>query len=237
MEKRHKQALTRTLKSISGLFGKLGLVVIIFVPAWLAAQHFSRQEQQKLSQDQKLSVPARVVQIVEKPKPRDLVKVFSIVKAHRPDISDSEAWEVSEVILQESARHALDAMLVLAVIEVESGFQYKALSPVGARGIMQIMPDTGKFLATLDVGRKQGLRADTFKPEVLDDPIINIKLGVYYLHDLKRQFRNLNLALIAYNVGPTEIQNRLDNNIDFSDEYAALVFNAYRKNKKALPTF
>ena len=36
-------------------------------------------------------------------------------------------------------------MLVIAVIEVESRFQYSAISPVGARGIMQIMPDTGKF--------------------------------------------------------------------------------------------
>jgi soluble lytic murein transglycosylase len=102
---------------------------------------------------------------------------------------------------------------------------------------MQIMPDTARSLAAMDVGRQQGLQPDKFKPEFLDDPVLNIKLGVYYLHDLKKQFRNLNLALIAYNAGPTEIQNRLDNNIDLSDEYATLVLTAYQKNKKALPTF
>jgi soluble lytic murein transglycosylase len=129
-------------------------------------------------------------------------------------------------------------MLVLAVIEVESRFQYKAVSPVGARGIMQIMPDTGKFLTTLDIGRQQGLHPKAFRTELLDDPILNIKLGVFYLQDLKKQFRNLNLALIAYNMGPAEIQTRLDNNQQLPDEYANLVMTAYRKNKKTKsPTF
>jgi soluble lytic murein transglycosylase len=235
MEKR-KKTLARTLKSVSGFFSKLSLVTIIFVPAWLSAQHFSRLEQ-KLSRDDKSAFTAGLTQIIEKARPRDLVKIFSIVKANRPDISDTEAWKVSDVLLQESSKHTLDPMLVLAVIEVESRFQYNAVSPMGARGIMQIMPDTGKFLSALDVGRQHGLHPDTFKPEFLDDPIINIKLGVYYLHDLRKQFRNLNLALIAYNVGPTEIQNRLSNNIELSDEYATLVFAAYQKNKKTLPTF
>jgi soluble lytic murein transglycosylase len=109
---------------------------------------------------------------------------------------------------------------------------------MGARGIMQIMPETGKFLSTLDVGREHGLRPDTFKPELLDDPILNLKFGIRYLHDLRKQFRSLNLALIAYNVGPGEIQNRLDNNQILSDEYSSLVLTAYQKYKKAnLPTF
>jgi soluble lytic murein transglycosylase-like protein len=235
MEKRLNNAHVRTLTSAGGLAGKLCLVAILFVPAGMAATHLSRQEH-KLARHRNI-LSASFAHTIEKPKPRDLVKIFSIVRAYRPDISDSEAWKVSDVILQESANHTLDPMLVLAVIEVESRFQYNMVSPVGARGIMQIMPDTAKSLAALDIGRQQGLRPDKFKPEFLDDPVLNIKLGVSYLHDLKKQFRNLNLALIAYNAGPTEIQNRLDNNIDLSDEYATLVLTAYQKNKKALPTF
>src|SRR5215210_1123580 len=163
MEKR-KNTLARTLKSASGFFSKLALVAIIFVPAWLSAQHFTRLEQQLSRDDQKIFT-ASSAQVLEKPKPRDLVKIFSIVKANRPDIGDTEVWNVSDVILQESSKRALDPMLVLAVIEVESKFQYKTVSPVGARGIMQIMPDTGRFLSTSDVGRQHGLHPKTFKPE------------------------------------------------------------------------
>jgi soluble lytic murein transglycosylase len=178
-----------------------------------------------------------IIEVVEKPRPKELVKVYNIVKSHRADIADSEVWRISEVILEESLKRNLDPMIVLAVIEIESRFQYSMISPVGARGIMQIMPDTGKFL-TDAVGRELGLHPVAYRPESLDDPILNIRMGVYYLHDLKKQFRNLNLALIAYNAGPAEIQNRLENNQEFPQDFATLVLNAYQRytNRKA-PTF
>jgi soluble lytic murein transglycosylase-like protein len=58
------------------------------------------------------------------------------------------------------------------------------------------------------------------------------------LHDLRKQFRNLNLTLIAYNAGPSELQNRLENNQEFSQDYATLVLDAYKRytNREA-PTF
>jgi soluble lytic murein transglycosylase-like protein len=69
--------------------------------------------------------------------------------------------------------------------------------------------------------------------------VLNIKLGVYYLHDLKKSFRNLTHTLIAYNMGPTETKNRLDNNIELSAEYATMVLAAYRqyKNEETTPIF
>jgi soluble lytic murein transglycosylase-like protein len=144
---------------------------------------------------------------------------------------------MSDVIKQECRKYGLDPMLVLALIQVESGFQYKAVSPMGARGIMQIMPDVGQGLAQESGVRPQ---SDTrrFRPESLDDPVFNIKLGVYYLDGLKKSFRDVSTALVAYNLGPTELRNRIENNIEFSDEYASIVLSAYQKLKKAkLPTF
>ena len=61
--------------------------------------------------------------------------------------------ELRKSILEESAKRKIDPLLVLAVIKIESGFQYAAVSPVGARGIMQIMPDTARSL-THSVGGK-----------------------------------------------------------------------------------
>ena len=173
--------------------------------------------------------------IVSEPTVSDeLIKIFNVIKSRRADISDAEARRVSEVILEESAKRHLDPMMVLAVIQVESGFQYTLVSPMGARGIMQIMPDTGKFL-TESLGNEYGFHPMSFRPESLDDPLLNIRLGVYYLHDLHKQFKNLNLALLAYNAGPGTIQSLLKNKVTLSDEYATLVLDAYDRLIKSNP--
>jgi soluble lytic murein transglycosylase len=117
---------------------------------------------------------------------------------------------------------------VLAIIDVESKFQYGAISPAGARGIMQILPYVAKHLVQ-KIGLHPLSHAHSFRPEILDDPVLNIKLGVYYLHDLKKNFRNLTHALIAYNLGPTETKNRLDNDMEIPEGYSTLVLAAYRQ--------
>ena len=228
MEKRHKKTLGRTL-GCGTACTKLILITAIFAPALLAFTQLPSDE--KLPKTTQI---LKVVEVIEKPRPKELITVYSVIKSHRPDIADSEAWRVAEVILDESAKRNLDPMLVLAVIQVESGFQYAMVSPMGARGIMQIMPDTGKFLSEI-VAQEHGIQPASFIPESLDDPILNIKLGVYYLHDLKKQFPTLNLALAAYNVGPAEIQNRLENNQEFPDEYAVLVRDAYKRYTNGKP--
>jgi soluble lytic murein transglycosylase len=206
---------------------KFFLTVALFVPALFAFQSSSEQS--------RTSTAARVVKVVEvspKPRSKELVKIYSIVKSHRRDITDAETWRVSEVILEESSKRKIDPLLVLALIKVESGFRSTTVSPMGARGLMQIMPDTGRSL-THTVGHEYGLRLTAFRPESLDDPLLNIRLGVHYLHDLKKQFQDISLALSAYNFGPAEIQNRLENNIEFPSEFAALVLDAYQRFQRS----
>jgi soluble lytic murein transglycosylase-like protein len=233
MEKRNQNTLARTLRCSTGC-AKAALIVTLFVPGVVTVRSLSLQVPPPQAP------PSDVIQtapLAELPLPRDLVKIYSIVKANRPDISDGEAWEMSDVIKQECRKYGLDPMLVLALIQVESGFQYKMVSPMGARGIMQIMPNVGQGLAQESGVRPQ---SDThrFRPESLDDPVFNIKLGVYYLDGLKKSFRDVSTALVAYNLGPTELRNRLENNIEFSNEYASIVLSAYQKlTKTKQPTF
>jgi hypothetical protein len=226
MEKRPEKTPPRTL--VCGIFcTKLLTVVVLFAPALLAFKSLSEQTA--------VAKPAPVetaVAVVEKPRPRELVRIFSIIKAHRPQTSEEETWRVSEVILEECAKRKIDPLLVLALIQVESGFQATAVSPAGARGIMQIMPDTARAL-THRVGREYGIRPAAFTPEALDDPLLNIRLGVYYLHGLKNQFQDLILTLSAYNFGPVELQNRLDNNLEYSSEFTAAVLDAYQRYQHA----
>ena len=140
-ETRRKKTHTRTLSCGSACCETESLPSRCLCRRLLAFSGFP-----ETAKARKITEIVKIVEVVEKPRPKELVKVYNIVKSHRADITDSEAWRVSEVILEESLKRNLDPMLVLAVIEVESRFQYSAISPVGARGIMQIMPDTGKFL-------------------------------------------------------------------------------------------
>ena len=222
MEKRHKKTLARTLNCAT-ICVKISLIAILFVPGLVTVALFPQKAK-------KPGLPQRADQAAK--APRELVKIYSIVKSHRPDESDGEAWKVAEVILEQSSKHSFDPLLVLAMIQVESGFQYAAISPGGARGIMQLLPDVAKDLLG-KISPVHEAKSRPFKPEYLDDPVLNIKLGVYYLHDLRKSFRNLNLALIAYNLGPTEIRNRLENKIELSDEYSTAVLTAYQSYKNA----
>ena len=228
MEKRHQKTPIRTL-SCSAFCARLILIGILFVPAFLAHLHFPEELNEPL-RELNIQVPAEK----PKPKPKELVKIFSILKSHRPDISEDEAWSVSDVILEQSAKHNFDPMLVLAMIQVESGFQYSVVSPAGARGMMQLLPEVAKSVLD-DISSPHEKKLRPFRPEVLDDPVVNIKVGVSYLHQLRKSFRNLQLALIAYNAGPTEIRNRLDNDEELSDEYSTAVLSTYQRYKSAKP--
>ncbi len=225
MEKRRNKTLARTL-NCGAACTKLVLVVALFLPGFLAFDSPLKPIEKSANITQ-INVP----KTLERVQPKQLVKVYAIVKSRRPDITDTEAWRISQAVLDESVKRSFDPLLVLALIKIESEFQHTAVSPVGARGMMQIMPDTGKYLAD-ELRRERGLRPAVFKSEWLDDPLINIRLGTFYLHDLRKKFQNIALALVAYNLGPAEVQNRLENKIEFSEEFAAAVMDTYRSFKK-----
>ncbi len=225
MEKRIKKTLARTL-NCGAACTKLVLVIVLFLPVFLVFDLPIEPDEKPAD-----SPKSKAHRVLEKVHPKQLVKVYSIVKSRRPELTEAEAWRISQAVLDESVKRNFDPLLVLAVIQIESEFRRAAVSPVGARGMMQIMPDTGKYLAEA-LRRERGLRPAFFKPELLDDPLLNIRLGTYYLHDLLKKFQNIGLALIAYNLGPAEVQNRIENKIEFSDEFAAAVMGAYHRFKK-----
>jgi soluble lytic murein transglycosylase-like protein len=93
-------------------------------------------------------------------------------------------------IIHETAnRYGVEPELVKAVIRVESRFDPQAVSPRGARGLMQIMPFTARWYGVSDP----------------HDPRQNIRAGVRYLRSLLDRFGDPRLALAAYNAGPTVV--------------------------------
>ena len=90
----------------------------------------------------------------------------------------------------------IDPFFVYSVMRQESIFDYQITSPVGACGLLQIMPATGKMLA-----KQEAL--DAFDPSQLYNPYMNIRLGIRYLVDLKAQYKDDYMYVLGnYNAGP-----------------------------------
>ena len=90
--------------------------------------------------------------------------------------------------------------VVCAVINIESGFDKNATSKVGAIGLMQIMPETGREIA-------EKLKIENYTKELLYSPETNIRFGCFYLSYLVNMFDgNLTNAIAAYNAGFNKVR-------------------------------
>src|SRR5216117_3492137 len=108
------------------------------------------------------------------------------IRATRPVASRAGRERYEPIIVEHATRHSLRPELVRAVIQVESGFNPRALSPKGAMGLMQLMPATARALGVRDAY----------------DPAENIRGGTVYLRQLLDKYDgNEELALAAYNAG------------------------------------
>ncbi len=97
----------------------------------------------------------------------------------------------------------LDPALALGIIRQESSFDGNTTSPVGARGLMQLMPDTAR-----QVGKQLGARVNI--GELTTNPALNIQLGATYLKGLMDQFDNTTpYAVAGYNAGPGRVHEWL----------------------------
>lgn len=104
-----------------------------------------------------------------------------------------------EVIFAEAEALEIDPAMLLAIMRQESLFEFSALSIAGARGLMQVMPATGEYVAT-----HSGFEG--FNPDKLWLPYVSIKFGSWYIHQQLGLFDdNQFAALAAYNAGPGNV--------------------------------
>lgn len=105
----------------------------------------------------------------------------------------------ADEIFAEAERHQLDPALILALMRQESLFEYSAESVAGARGLMQVMPPTGEYIA-------QHTDFAAFHPDQLWLPYISIQFGAWYIDQQLGMFDgNQFAALAAYNAGPGHV--------------------------------
>ena len=108
--------------------------------------------------------------------------------------------------IKTAMKHQVDPFWVLSIMWVESHFNRDARSPVNARGLMQIMPKTGKYLASLLRMKNRNKKINY----LIRNPDTNIEMGVYYLKRLLRTFnKNYVFATVSYNMGPSRVRKNL----------------------------
>ncbi|MBI2401066.1 MAG: transglycosylase SLT domain-containing protein, partial [Deltaproteobacteria bacterium] len=132
---------------------------------------------------------------------RDFYRAFRIYRVHLLNYNEKEhlplgyPMRLVESVKEKAPAESADPFLVAAVMREESHFNPGALSPVGAMGLMQIMPSTGAQIAK-ELG-------EGFKKASLLDPGTSIRFGSWYLGKILKRFNgDAVLAIAGYNAGP-----------------------------------
>jgi len=134
----------------------------------------------------------------------DEIAIFTIAKIkHWDDIEMRFPLSYSDKIHENAIQQKLNPAILFGLVRRESAFNKDAHSPVGARGLMQIMPQTGRQIAKDLNERWKGKNS-------LFNPVKNLKYGSYYYQKLLNQFDgHYALALAAYNAGPNRVKKWL----------------------------
>ena len=129
-----------------------------------------------------------------------------------------------ESIKKYSEEYDLDPYLVLSVIKAESKFKSDAESHKGAMGLMQITGDTGKWIA-------EQMELSDYSEDKLYNEDYNIKMGCWYLDNLRDEFGDKDLFIAAYNAGRGNVNKWLDNS-QYSKDGKKLDYIPYKETKK-----
>lgn len=132
------------------------------------------------------------------------VAIFTIAKAkYWDDVSLRFPLAYKKQVHKNAVSQTLNPAIIFGLIRRESAFNKNAQSPVGARGLMQIMPKTGQQIAR-ELKEKLKNKNDLFNPST------NLKYGSYYYKQLLNQFNgHYALAAAAYNAGPHRVNRWL----------------------------
>lgn len=159
------------------------------------------------------------------PYDRQVVRIASLM------VEETSSWdprhdllEIANHVATLARRYDLDPLLILAIIKVESGFRTQIRSHAGAIGLMQVMPI---------VLREVGHEIAVTKKEELYDPYKNLHLGIHYLTYLLEKYgHDLRRALVAYNLGPSALDERLSQREGIPQGYFRKVMRSYRNFQK-----
>ena len=149
-------------------------------------------------------------------------EIVEVLDKQPTDLANVTREELAEVIYEEAIRYNQDPKFILALIAIESEFYNWAVSEKGAKGLMQIMPYVAQSLS-------QELDIEWSGDRTLFNPYLNIRIGIYYLSQLILDFKDLEVALTAYNYGPTYVKGLIERKERIPHDYYRKFITAYQK--------
>jgi hypothetical protein len=155
-----------------------------------------------------------------------LSNIRTAIELQQTGMSTASRDKLAESIANTSGKYSLDPLLVLAVIQVESRFDHKAVSSAGAQGLMQVQPNV--VTALVERGKMLPTRKN------IKDPRVNVEIGTSYLAYLKEIFGDWKIALTAYNAGPSLVAKKMAAKEKLSFVYAQRVLSARRELRQQL---
>jgi soluble lytic murein transglycosylase len=230
-QKAGNDAKYRTLRLLGIVFSvAIGLTAIGFGFRYFSLASLQRE---KIEQLEGAIQSLKGAMNVDTARQYSIQKIILIVDRFNPQMPSPEKYEIANEIYEMSLKYTnLDIDLICATITQESGKTWnpRSLSPVGAMGLMQVMPATGMYVAQYEA------ITWTSAEEVLYDPIYNIRIGSRYLSSLIDFFNDTEAALAAYNGGErraalwiksdkangilwNETQNYFPSVLKFAEEY------------------
>jgi hypothetical protein len=220
-------------------------ILCMMTATWLFAAQFMKQQDMRIAQltedKSKLLKQVQAYQLANQfsdeyginkinERPGDALSVARMTERYykkalreiayrfNPGLDSITCNIIVNAIYREALEHEFNPLEIAAVMSVESKMHPRATSCVGARGLMQIMPGTGRLFASQAGVRWTGA-------DVLYDPEKNVAIGVCYLAYLRRTYPNL--YLVGYNGGDAAVFTVRRGNSHFSMKYKAWVANRY----------
>jgi soluble lytic murein transglycosylase len=225
----HK-AIQKTVKQMCLLRQGGGLLVLILgllLPATLFTSISSdavEAPEETLNVSTSVASSAQEVSTedVQEPAEMRMIKIQMILEKFKTGLPLKSKLRLAQLIYHESLQYNYDPELVLALIITESSFNNWSKSRMGALGLMQILPTTGRDVAKAKNIHWRGKRT-------LFDPHLNIKLGIHYLAELHDRFGDLEIAITAYNFGPSRVAEMQKNCDPLPRGYTDRVMNTYKR--------
>lgn len=175
------------------------IILVVFITTVSFSYKFFTVEEAKfkISDIEKEMSDLRATMNLNSKQQYEVQRIIKIINQYNNSMSMEQKYQIANEIYNMSMKYTnLNVDLICATITHESALSWKidVVSPVGAMGLMQIMPYTGEILA-----KEEGVEW-TSPEEILFDPILNIKLGCRYLSNLVHQYE-IDGGLAAYNGG------------------------------------
>jgi soluble lytic murein transglycosylase-like protein len=179
---------------------RISLLLILFLTAFgsIAAKEIMAGEEIH-NRAETAIVMSRLKKAVED---NNVIKAINL-NGSATRLTDDEKNRLAKAVKECSKIDGHDPFLLLALIEVESGYDRLAVSEKGAVGLLQVMPFVARELA-------DELNIEFGEDDTLHDMEINLKLGSYYLAKMMKRYGDTTLALEAYNLGPAKLEELLE---------------------------